>query len=189
METWMLKCILLFFKWTERSHYAADKSTDCTNTPQTCFHQAVLPMNNRWFRPEHATLLPSHNRTCQWLFTVTFVHTSLYHLLGWKQLSGLRSRDDSVWEWLRPRGAEHLPPPPLCFCMLKLFEKSCNANAVLYLYRPATKLCHTESFPVKALILSEEIWRWGEAGKQSIMWRSNANERSICYVWLPPKAK
>ena len=65
--------------------------------------------------------------------------------------------------------------------MLKLFGKAHNANVILTFYRPATELCHR--LWAKVAVLSEEI----SAGKQSLVWRSNANECSICDVWLPVK--
>lgn len=65
--------------------------------------------------------------------------------------------------------------------MLKLFGKPCNANVMLT-FTAQQQNCVT-GFGVKSAVLLEEI----SAGKQSLMWRSNANERSICDVWLALK--
>lgn len=97
--------------------------------------------------------------------TVTFVHTSFYYLLGFKQLSGLQSGDDRVWEWLRPQGAEHLSlslslffnPAYHCVSACSVCLRNLAMQMRYLPLPPSNKTVSQSELAVKALILSEEI--------------------------------
>lgn len=85
-----------------------------------------------------------------------FVRTSCRRLRGFEQLSGLQNLDDGVWEWLRPRGAEHhffplasfpplLPPPPPPFLSLhaQVVWESLQCKCDTYLFTAQQQNCVT----------------------------------------------
>ena len=139
---------------------------------------------------------------CPWLFTVTFVHTSFHHLWGFEaavRTPEPRRQSLGVATSLGSRApptpttttssSSSSTSPPLLFLHAQVVWEILQCKCGTYLLPPSNKtVSHSVPSCEKPWFCRRRYRRWGGAGKQSIMWRSNANERSICYVWLPAKA-